>query len=186
MKNEQLKTLGQIKKILAKAEMAKEIHQYLSEEDMVQVIDSLLEKGLSVNGDLVYLSLNDLNIQVHNDLVEFEEAATLKQLNYSFSYSPPKSDRMNSLGWVIVGDVEYGEYNYSRYSENGDVRSPSESYKAPEFSIDKKQVILVRIKEDDTYNNRDNHSVTYYLHIYQPNTYQLPNWVRELADRFDW
>ena len=183
MKNE-LKTLGDIKKILAKGELAKNLLSLLDKEEVEKTVKFLLDKGIEVSGESIYLDANDLEIQEHKDPIEFGSCATLKQTNFSHSWAG--DDETESLGWVILGDVALGESTFSQYSQNGDCRSPSTSYNAPEFSLDKKQVILVRIQEDDTYNNRDYHSVTYYLHIYQPSQYILPDWVKELADRFDW
>jgi hypothetical protein len=183
MKNE-LKTLGDVKKILAKAELAKELLQHLSQEDTEKAVKFLLDEGISFEKKSAYLGKEDLSIQVHSDPIEFGNAATLKQS--SFHHSWAGSDETKSLGWVVIGDVEFGESTFSQYSQNGDTRSPNESYEAPEFSLDQKQVILVRVQEDDTFNNRDDHSVTYYLHIYQPSEYLLPDWVTELTERFGW
>lgn len=183
MKNE-LKTLGDIQKILAKAELAKKLSSYISEEDLARVIEFLLDEGITFEKESVYLGIDDLEIEVHSDPIEFGNAATLK--DSSFYHSWAGKDETESWGWPILGDVKLGLSTFSQYSQNGDSGSPSTSYKAPEFSLDTNQVILVRVQEDDSYNNRDYHSVTYYLHIYQSNPYILPDWVRELADKFGW
>ena len=178
------KTLSNLRDILAKAELTKNLLLHLNEEETAKVVKFLVDEGLEVEKESIFLDIVELEIESCSDPIEFGKLATLK--NSSFFHSWAGDDETKSLGWVILGDIQLGESNFSQYSENGDQKTPTGSYKAPEFSLDTQQVILVRIQEDDTYNNRDYHTITYYLHIYQPSEYNLPEWVKELADKFGW
>ena len=178
------KTLSNVRNILAKAELTKELLSHLNEEETAKVVKFLVDEGIEVEKELIFLDIVELEIESCSDPIEFGKMATLK--NSFFSHSWAGDDETKSLGWIILGDIQLGESIFSQYSENGDQRSPTGSYKAPEFSLDTRQVILVRIQEDDTFNSRDYHTITYYLHIYQPGEYTPPEWVKELAEKFGW
>ena len=178
-----MKTLSNVRDILAKAELTKCLLFHLNEEETAKVVKFLVDGGIEVEKESIFLDIVELEIESCSDPIEFGKLATLK--NSSFFHSLV-GDETKSLGWVILGDIQLGKFTIFQYSDNGDQRSPTGSYKAPEFSLDTQQVVLVRIQEDDTFNSRDYHTITYYLHIYQPSEYTPPEWVKELAEKFGW
>lgn len=180
-----LTQLSNVRDLLAKAELAKRLLKYCSEDQIKVIIHFLLEGGINFHGKRVDYCFSEVEIRAYDDPLTFgREAATLK--DSSFEHSWAGCDETIQHGWVIIGDVDFGESSYSQYSQNGDSRSPNEYYIPPDFSIKENQVVLIRTQVDDTFNNRDYHDVSWCLHIYQPIEYNPPQWVIELAEKFDW
>lgn len=181
MKNE-LTELGDLYEILAKAELAKNLLSFINEEDTKIVVEFLLSEKMKILPELDELSF--LRIQSTSDPIEFGQSVTLHQSCFSHSWAG--GNETKTEGVKILGNVFFGESTHHQYSENGDHRTPEESYTAPEFSIDTRQVVFIRTECEDSFNGRDDRSVDLCLHIYQPNNYILPEWVQELVDKFGW
>lgn len=145
---------------------------FLSKEQIETVVNSFDDT-----------TLKSIEIKIASDAKEFGEFCINKKEGLEHSWAGDNLYYQTCT--LILGDVEIGKKNNVEYSNNGNYAGTDEEYIAPNFSLDKLQVVYVYQKQDCNFNGNYNDSESFLLVIYNPSTgYMVSPEVQYILDNF--